>query len=183
MGLLDFFFKRTLQNIEERIAKSFDNIKDDMGGVASWINHFIERHEATEAALKSLREELVALKGQLRTSEDKTGQVRTSQRTFKGQVKDMSLVKKRAKKAEKIEIFDKSMLAGSHLELLSLLYHSERALSYEEMSKRLNKTTKSIKNLIYEIRKRGMEISDRPIGLRQKGFYLTKEAKITVSGR
>lgn len=184
MVLLRFFFKKTIRDIEEKISKSFDNIKEDMSNVASWVNHFIERHEATEIEIRGIRKELAALKGQINTFQ---GQVRTSQRTTEDISKDMSFVKKDVKrdvkKMEKPEIFDKSLLAKSHLELLALLYHSDRPLSYEEMSKRLNKTTKSIRNLIYEMRKRGLEVSDKPIGLRQKGFYITKEVKIKVSGR
>ncbi len=187
MVLLKFFFGKTIRDIEEKISRSFDNMREDMSGVAAWINHFRERHDATESEIANIKAELEALKGHVmahqRISEDKTGQVRTIQRTRQDKSKDMSFAKKEAKKEKSIEIFDKSSLAGSHLEIMALLYHSDRPLSYEEISKRLNKTTKSIRNLIYEMRSKGVDISDKPLGSRQKGFYLTKEAKIKVSGR
>jgi biotin operon repressor len=77
----------------------------------------------------------------------------------------------------------KSSLSGSQLELLNVLYDSDRPLSYSDLSKILNKKSKSIRNQIYELRDSGIEVKSRFIGLRTKGFYLTKETKIMISGR
>jgi biotin operon repressor len=77
----------------------------------------------------------------------------------------------------------KSSLSGSQLELLNVLYEADRPLSYGDLSKILNKKSKSIRNLIYELREAGLEVKSRFIGLRTKGFFLTKETKILVSGR
>lgn len=187
MVLLRFFFKKTIQDIEEKIHTSFDNIKEDMGSVASWIHHFKQRHEATETEISNIKAELEALKGQVTRQSAKKAQLRTHPGRIRGHIhdasEDMSFVKKHVKKSIKPEIFDKSLMAKSHLELLTLLYHSDRILSYEELSKRLNKTRKSIRNIIYEMRKKGVDISDKAISSKEKGFYLTKEVKIKVSGR
>ena len=89
--------------------------------------------------------------------------------------------KKYVKKVNSFEI--KSTLSGSQLELLNILYESDRPLSYADLAKILNKKPKSIRNQIYELREAGIDVKSRFIGLRKKGFYLAKETKILISGR
>ena len=75
------------------------------------------------------------------------------------------------------------MFTGAEIEVLNLLYHSDRPISYENIVKIVGKKEKSIRNLICEIRRKGIEVLDKPIGIKQKGFYLPAEEKIKVSGR
>ena len=63
------------------------------------------------------------------------------------------------------------------------MYHADRPFSYEEMAKMLGKKKKSIRNLIYELREKNINVKSKPTGVRKKGFYLDKEEKIKVSGR
>lgn len=77
----------------------------------------------------------------------------------------------------------KNSLSGSQIELLNVLYDADRPLSYGDLSKILNKKSKSVRNLIYELRDAGIDVKSRFVGLRKKGFYLTNETKILVSGR
>ncbi|MCX6710404.1 MAG: hypothetical protein NTV63_05665, partial [Candidatus Woesearchaeota archaeon] len=81
------------------------------------------------------------------------------------------------------ESFDRSRFPASELEIIKTLYYYERPLSYGDIAKSLGKKEKSIRNLICELRKKGIEILDKPIGIREKGFYLSGKAKITISGR
>ncbi|GEM_PF-2001419 len=124
----------------------------------------------------------------------------TSKGTSQGHLRDMSLLRKKYEKAQKDSIIpkeimekaiiedmkpflNKNILTASELEILKVLYYYERPLSYNEISKIVGKKEKSIRNLIYELRKRGIEILDKPIGIREKGFYLSGNAKIMISGR
>ena len=82
-----------------------------------------------------------------------------------------------------VKVIDGKALNPSQEELVKLLYESDRALDYKSIARVLRKKEKSIRNLIYEIREKGIEVKDRNIGLRRKGFFLDKETKIKVSGR
>jgi DNA-binding CsgD family transcriptional regulator len=53
-------------------------------------------------------------------------------------------------------LINKSALNGAQLELVRILYDSDRPLSYSDLAKILNKKGKSIRNLIYEIRDKGV---------------------------
>ena len=91
--------------------------------------------------------------------------------------------KSKVKKTEKIQVIDKDSLTGSQIELLNIFYHSDRPLGYKDLKKIVGKKKKSIRNLIYELRDKGIKINYKPIGIRTRGFYLNKEEKIKVSGR
>lgn len=114
--------------------------------------------------------------GQLRTTQDISG-------TTQGQLRDNSNTEKNAQKQQKIQIIDKSSFTGSQLEVLNLLYHSEKPLSYENIAVALGKKEKSIRNSICEIRNKGINILGKSIGSRTKGFFLDRQEKIKVSGR
>ncbi len=47
----------------------------------------------------------------------------------------------------------------------------------------LGKKKKSIRNLIYELREKKINVRSKPVGIRKKGFFLDREEKIRVSGR
>jgi len=115
------------------------------------------------------------------------GQLGTLQGTSKGQVEDKSLEKTpqetKVKTPKKLSILDKEAFTGAEMEILDILYSSDRPISYDKISKIVGKKEKSIRNLIYEIRRKGIDILTKPIGIRQKGFYLPQEEKIKVSGR
>lgn len=116
------------------------------------------------------------------------GQLRTLERTIGGQLKDNS-PQIMYKEEEKGQIIAqnrpavKSEMNGSQIEMLNVLYHADRPLSYDEIAKILVKKPKSIRNLIYELREKNIDIKARPIGIRKKGFFISKEEKIRVSGR
>jgi hypothetical protein len=79
--------------------------------------------------------------------------------------------------------FDRGKFLQSELEVIKALYYSERPMGYDEIAKLLGKSEKSIRNIICDARRKGIEIMDKPIGIREKGFYLSGKAKVLVSGR
>lgn len=95
----------------------------------------------------------------------------------------MSLKEKDKSKDIKIHNIDRSSMTESQLELLNLLYHSDKPLSYLDIAGIVGKKEKSVRNLVYEIREKGINVLSKSIGARTKGFYLNKEEKIKVSGR
>lgn len=118
----------------------------------------------------------------------------TQKRTFERALNDMSspLIKQKESilhetvhpvSSSTKSVINKSQFTGSQIELLNVLYEADKPLSYNDLSRFLNKKSKSVRNLIYELRDKGIEIKSRFVGLRTKGFYLSKEAKIQISGR
>lgn len=199
MGLFSFFKKSDdkLHTIDRMLIHSFNKVKHESTLVFTWLHYFREKdrvHDDRYSAMQKqlnlqasqivgMQREFSGLKSSIFRIEFDQGQVGTPERTSKGQVKDMSQRNKDAGEDMERQIIDKSRLKGSELELLQLLYHSDRPLGYQEIAKRLSKTQKSIRNLIYEIRKKNIDVKSRAVGVREKGFYLTEQTKIAVSGR
>ena len=198
------FSEERWESFDQRVSAAFERVKSDTSNIFSWVNYLREKDITNDekhqkinyvlgthnAMIKSLQNEIILLKKEVKSIKINSkvekiteGQVRTPQRTFKGHLKDMSPVKKIAKKSTETSFIDKSSLPGSQIELINFLYNSERPVGYEEISRRLSKSTKSIRNLIYELRKKGIEIKDKPIAVREKGFYLERTEKIKISGR
>jgi biotin operon repressor/ribosomal protein L29 len=201
MGLLDFLqWKRHWQAMDNALSQSFGRLKNETSLIFSWLHYFREKDrihddrylyaqqqlEKRGSQIDRLREEMMSVKAEmlaLRMSQTSSGHARTQEGTIKGQLRDMSPAENKPKIAQKTSFFDKTQLRGSELELMQMLYHSDRPLSYNEIAKRLSKSEKSIRNLVYELRRKGVDVKAQPIGVREKGFYMTAQTKIAVSGR
>ncbi|RLE38571.1 hypothetical protein DRJ17_03605 [Candidatus Woesearchaeota archaeon] len=192
--MLRIFKKReTWERIDRYIKNAFERVKSDIHHIYSWINYLKHKDELNDHEHSQFNRELGEQKMMIqyvlsrieqlesasiprqRTSQ---GQIKDTSRTFRGQIGD---IKGHVKDTHLVA--KKSDLTGAQMELLQLFYHSDRPLSYDEISKRLQKKPKSIRNLIYEIRDKGIEIKDKPIGIREKGFYIDRDLKIELSGR
>jgi len=64
--MLSWLFKRGIDKkfneVNHSIKNSFFNIKEDLGNVTNWINHFKDKHEAHEETISNHSEELNLLK-------------------------------------------------------------------------------------------------------------------------
>jgi len=202
VNLINLFKKEDHRwyRLDQLLKHYFSKIKEDIHNLSLWIHHFKEKHDHNEyhhyifneelkyhkSMIFHLHKKVDNLKNELETLKLEKGQVRTSQ----GQVKDMSpetkdmpKIEKTTKTPQETKVIDKESLAGSHIELLNLLYHSDKPLAYEDISRILGKKEKSVRNLVYELREKGTTIHDKQIGIRKKGFFLPSEEKIRVSGR
>lgn len=169
--------------------------RKELAEINRWVRylhaHNIEMHKfvkETTNNIMQLRKNYEEIMKRLEKIEG--GHLRTLERTIQGQIKDMSLKKEDISIkngnlfiVEKEKMMQKSEFAGSEIEMLNVLYHADRPLSYEECSKILGKKEKSVRNLIYELREKGVKIKSKPIGIRKKGFFIDREEKVRVSGR
>jgi len=163
----------------------------DVGNINKWINYLHAHNTELHKFVKETTNFLLNMQKKHseiseRVEKLEQGQLRTLERTTKGQVKDKSLDFKdisKQKKIEKTQVVDRDSLAGSQIEILNILYHADRPLSYEEIAKLVGKKKKSVRNTIYELRASGVKVNAKPVGIRKKGFYLGKEEKIKISGR
>ena len=179
----------------DRYKEHLTLTKEDVKNLNTWIEYLENRHNDTHSFILDLHKndkelfERVKELEEFKKKNEKVyeGQVGTLQGTSQGQVRDKSPeeVPKEVevKKPKKLSILDKESFTGAELEVLNVLYSSDRPVSYEKISKIVGKKEKSIRNLIYEIRRKGIDVMTKPIGIRQKGFYLPAEEKIKVSGR
>lgn len=190
------------ESLEHSHSSHVDVTRRDITSITRWI-HYLNRHNIElQTYLKDLTGHLISLQNKdtellerihrLESALEKhknnlsLGQQRIQEGTTKGQIKDKSLsvsspslIKDTRKKVS----INKASLTGSQIELLQVLYDSDRPLGYSDLARILNKKSKSVRNLIYELRDKGIEVDSRFIGLRKKGFYLTSDNKIKVSGR
>lgn len=193
--------KQWIAHLNER-SKEIDSFKehltltkDDVKSLNLWIEYLERRHNELHSYVydlhkndKEIFERLKKLE-EIKENLEKTvqGQVGTLQGTSQGQVGDKSIEEvpkeMKVKEPKKFSILDKEAFTGAETEVLNVLYHSDRPMNYGRISKIVGKKEKSIRNLIYEIRRKGIDILTKPIGIRQKGFYLPPEEKIKVSGR
>jgi biotin operon repressor len=161
----------------ERTTKG--QLKDMSFSLKSELN---DRLSSFEKEFKSYQDDLSFYKNQLNEIKEKHQNLIV--KTKEKEIKKEDLSQNSSIKSHVNSFVEtKSSLSGSQLELLNVLYESDRPLSYSDLSKILNKKSKSIRNLIYELREAGVDIKSRFIGIRTKGFFLTKETKILVSGR
>ncbi|MCP3682736.1 MAG: hypothetical protein GY861_08610 [bacterium] len=186
------------------LKHAFEKVKGDVHTSFSWINYLKQKdllndkkheqlnrelgsHSATilmlKQEIKELKRDVFSLKTEKISQKTRSGQVGTRPGTSRDISRDMSRVEKTEKKQKAVEIIDKSSFKGSNLELINLLYHSDKPLGYPEIAMRLSKSEKSIRNLICEVRKKGIKVKDKHIGAREKGFFIDREEKIKISGR
>ncbi len=182
------------KELDQTLTHSFEKIKTERKLIFSWINHLRKKEMENahqfeqlnfklgehEATINQLQAEMTLIKQFLLSQKQTSG-------TSQGQIKDMSRdVSETPKLIEKPQSDIKlaaQNLRGAELEVLQLLYHIDRPLGYEEIASRLSKSEKSIRNIVYELRKFGIDIKSKPIGAREKGFYLDKALKMELSGR
>lgn len=198
-------------NLEKSHSSHVELTRKELESVARWIK-FLHDHSvdlqknlvAVENLAKGESQRNADLKKKVDFLESEVesikGHLRTQQGTSTGQVQDKShdihlkkivpsvedhplLIVPEERESASHVMINKSALNGAQLELLRILYEADRPLSYGDLAKILNKKGKSIRNLIYEIREKGVNIESRFVGLKKKGFYLTREQKIKVSGR
>lgn len=82
-----------------------------------------------------------------------------------------------------VEVKNENELSVTEKGLLKILYESENPLTYTDLSRMLGKEEKTIRNSIYELRKKGFDINDKLVSSKEKAFYLTEEMKLKISGR
>ena len=195
-------------HLEKNHANHVEITRQDMQNISKWL-HFLNSHTIQVkkyfGEMNNIMENLSKrddeiLKELDKLKEDildvKQGQLRTPERTIEGHVptsKDMSFkdvpvaryVLSEPKNTLKVKdiYINKGTFTGSQLELIDILYNSDRPLSYSELATITGKQKKSIRNLIYEVRDKGLQIENKFVGLRKKGYYFSESVKVKLSGR
>ncbi|MFH1850396.1 MAG: hypothetical protein ABH879_09545 [archaeon] len=167
------------------------DIKDIRGWLHYLYNHSTELHkymQETTRYMQELERKNLELTDKLEKIEQ--GQLRTLERTTEDIRRDMSLKKDKSGHEDadnmgstQTPAINQGEFTGSQREVLNLLYYSDRPLTYEEISSHVYKKEKSIRNLMYELRKKGVNVETKAVGDRRFGFFVGKGEKIRISGR
>lgn len=162
-----------LQLIISDLQKENHDLKKSMHEMVEYLYEAHSKLQDTEDRLSTVEKDIQGhSRTPKRTSEGHPG---TSERTTKDTKKDT--------REEEIKVIDKTALSASQKELLDLLYREAEPLDYKRIAHLLRKKEKSIRNLIYEVREKGVDIKDTHIGFRKKGFYIEQAEKLRISGR
>ncbi len=74
-------------------------------------------------------------------------------------------------------------LTPSEIYILNLLLHSNKPLTYHELSTRTGRKEKTIRNLIYSLRQKRIPVKDVTSSSKEKAFFIDESMKILLSGR
>ncbi|MGM5487873.1 MAG: hypothetical protein ACQESG_02900 [Nanobdellota archaeon] len=169
----------------EHVYSDVQKLKNAMQETGKYLRETHQSHKDIYARIAALER---TSQGQQRTSQ---GHPRTNQEhdegALEGQPEDTQPQIRTPQRAAiappKIQIKDKSALNPSQDELMEVLFRATEPLDYKRIAAALGKKEKSIRNMIYEMREKGADIKDKNIGFRKKGFYITEETKMQISGR
>lgn len=144
-----------------------------------------ERRDAVEE-LNSLKSAFLDLKGQFeeiqRTQKDKDmspSPSRTDIKDNRGQENPIRPMQGREIRQPR----DPHRMTYSQETLIKTLFLATEPLDYHTLAAQMGMRPKTLRNLIYETREKGIRIMDMPLGNRKKGFYIPHEEKLRISGR
>lgn len=189
--------KKDLQNLSQwinHLKKDTDRLNSFMKESGKYIleMHKSQKniHDRMDKLEKKLKDAKETKNLEKRTTEDTQrtqGHKKDGQKDQKGQDKQGQITTRTEKighiRTQEIQVKNQETLTTAQKELLQLLYEASIPLDYQTIAKYLGKKEKSIRNLIYEIRTKGVQIKDKHVGFKKKGFYIEQEEKIRISGR
>lgn len=188
----------------DELRKEISSHKDDMKRLRQEVDGQRQAQEAlgdyahqTHTFLTRLHERVTALESRPPATtppEDTEGQQRTQKDTKRGHVPETEDIREDTKGQQRTQpeqtqgqraeprIVPK-VLNQAQEELLAVFYRNTEPHDYRELARQLNKKEKTVRNLIYELREKGIGIYSCHIGNRKKGFYISEEEKLKISGR
>jgi biotin operon repressor len=169
----------------EHLKKDMEQLKKISKETTNYIFEMHKNQQDVFGKIQEIEKKLEEKEKDM-SQKDKTGQQRTSEditTKFEGQVPLKRIPEEKIIPKPEVKRLDKKEMTASQLELLETLYNAQEPLDYKSLAEYLNKKEKSIRNLIYELREKGVKIKASNIGFRKKGFYLKEEEKLKISGR
>jgi biotin operon repressor len=190
-----------LNELEKKTIALENNISslkmpEERKGLEQEINEIRQVHNQVKELFESIKTEIYKKKEESGHDKDMSGHDRDMTGTYKDMRKDAAfllekeffgkeLKKSRDFFAEKriVKVKDENELSITEKGLLKILYESDVPLTYADLSRMLGREEKTIRNSIYELRKKGFDISDKLISSKEKAFYLADDIKLKISGR
>ncbi|MEM0230939.1 MAG: hypothetical protein QXW00_01400 [Candidatus Woesearchaeota archaeon] len=196
-----YFAQEHLNNKEEHslFRRELNSRSLEISELKNEQEKLISTLEKNAEILTELSRKVQELERELKEVREEAEKSGTDNGTCPGHVRDTLQNEKNFQKIEKVrkELKERSVemplasedslktfrFTAGELEVLKVLHYTEKPISYSEIAKLVGRSEKSIRNIICELRKKGIEILDRQIGNREKGFYLAAKTKLLISGR
>lgn len=95
------------------------------------------------------------------------------------------IVKNEINKDQRVErmLTFSAEISDSDRAVVNILFNADKPLTYFSLSELSNLNYGTVKNIIYRLRKKGIDVKDRKNPEGEKEFFLTDKAKIEISGR
>ena len=198
MWLLDFLgLADKWRKLDEELTRAFDKVKTETTHIFDWIRYLREkdirndqRFERVsyelgmhEAELRGLKSEISELKAEIFRS--KKEEPRHSDVTQSDAESDARHSKSDVRHSRKDlqHLREIQYLAASEKKLVYALYNAEEPITYRSLADIMNLNYSTIKNIIYRIRKKGINVESVVSSDGEKEFYLSENARLYLTGR
>ncbi|MBL7147307.1 MAG: HTH domain-containing protein [Nanoarchaeota archaeon] len=174
-----WFLKKRDDNLKEmhnKLHNSFTNLKGDIEGIISWINHFKNKHDYHD-----------------KKHEEVLKQIETLKQFMQNHIKEYHPEEERSIVHERVQSFNRSdqsfmnvqsedsinkKLTPSQKKVIHLLLISRMPLDYKIMAKELKVSVVTVKRHINDIKKIGFGIKEKVnVDTRSKVFYVENKIK------
>ncbi|MEM2121679.1 MAG: HTH domain-containing protein [Candidatus Woesearchaeota archaeon] len=190
-----------IENKTSVLEKNIESLRmSERKNLEQEINEIKSVHNDIKELFETLKLELSKQKDMIRTrpghDKDMSGHVRTHKDISQDMNKEKNFLlekeifeEKNIKytsglyKKEKAVVEKNERMSVTEKSLLRILYETDSPLTYADLSRMLGREEKTIRNAIYELRKKGFDIHDKLVSSKEKAFYLPKELKLKISGR
>lgn len=180
--------ERSQQGLANSHYSHIDITKKDLERLKKWTKEMDEYHSKlreylthVNSAIKEINEEQIKLKKDMEEFRNLKTALITSN-VQKESLKEEKLTIKEISTPLK-NIARKEDLSGSEQLILRALYSADKPLTYYELAQMTKLNYGTVKNAIYRLRKKNVEVHDRKTPEGEKEFFFTDKAKIELSGR
>ncbi len=180
--------ERSQQGLANSHYSHIDITKKDLEQLKKWTKDMDEYHSKlreylvnVNSAVKEINEEQLKLKNDM----EELKSLKTALMTSNVQKEQLKEIKPLSKEilAPLKNIARKEDLSGSEQLILRALYSADKPLTYSELAQLTKLNYGTVKNAIYRIRKKKIEVHDQKTPEGEKEFFFTDKSKIELSGR
>ncbi len=194
-------FNHNILNTLKKLSSRVSNLDSEVSNIAKANKDVIKDNlqiKESISEIKLLHNNISELFKVVHDSLEK-GHVRDISGTRQGHIRDMTHISKKSEMSRNVKsndevlpqrsknykqnILNTNELTTSQKYLLRILLNASKPLSYAELSRVTTRKEKTIRNLIYTLRKRGFDIRDEFTSPKEKVFFLPDPLKLVLTGR
>jgi hypothetical protein len=182
-----FSHKKKIENLREEIQSSFNHVKKDFNKVGDWIKHLDGKHSNHEEEIKSLKEQLLAIQGDLIELKDfvsffsHQSPKQPVKQDPQGKLKQTTTLAVQTPVQTPVQTDILANLTVMERGIVWALFHSEMNLSYEDLAAIQGKDKSTIRGQINSIRQKVPGVIEEirePNG--KKRLYIPEEIRSEI---
>lgn len=182
----------SLERAQQSLANShhthIDITKNDLEKLKKWTKDMDQYHSKlreyliqVNSAVKEINEEQIKLKKEVEELKSLKTALMISNNPKEHSKQDLEI--KKETPASLNNIARKEELSGSEQLILRALYSADKPLTYSQLAQETKLNYGTVKNAIYRLRKKNIEVHDQKTPQGEKEFFFTAKSKIELSGR